>query len=396
MRLTRDRAERHCTGRETFHDLGRGLDVLERDARHIAEAEAAAQRAVACVLVVHEARVLLVCVGRAGADGVLEHRDRVRVPVVVLAVAAPRIQADHRQERVGTPGMHAGMTRQRLFCELADADAADPGGRPGEVALDQLGPEADSLEDLRAAVRRDRRDAHLRHRLEQALRDALRRAVPRLCGRHLRGEPAELDELAERLEHEIGIHGRSAVPDEDGDAMHAAGLAGLDDDSRLQARACADEMVVHGPSRKQGGNRHTTGAGTSVGEDEDVRAGGERDIRLCTDSFDRGLEPGGAVGSRPGRVDRPRLEDLGFDAPQLFELLVEEDGVVDDELPRVLGRLGEQIALGADTRAHAHHDRLADRVDGRVRHLCEELLEIRIEQGLAAGEDRERRIVAHR
>ena len=64
--------------------------------------------------------------------------------------------------------------------------------------------------------------------------------------------------------------------------------------------------------------------------------------------------------------------------------LVEQDRVVDHELPRVLGRLVEQVALGADARAHAHHDRLADRVDRRVRHLREELLEVRVEQRLAA------------
>ena len=278
----------------------------------VAEAEAAAQRRrCRAFSVVHEPRVLLVGLGRAGADGVLELRDRVRVPVVVLAVAPPRVEADHRQERVGGAGIRARVARERLLGELADADAADPRRRAGEVALDELRPEPDRLEDLRAAVRRDRRDPHLRHRLEQALRDALRRAVPRLVRRHLRREPAELDELAERLEHQIRIHRGGAVPDEHGDAVHAARLAGLDDDARLQARSLADEMVVHGPGRKQGGNRHTTRAGTSVGEDEDVRAGGERDIRLCTDSFDRALETVGAVGGRPRRVDRPRLEDLG-------------------------------------------------------------------------------------
>src|SRR4051812_29847920 len=103
-------------------------------------------------------------------------------------------------------------------------------------------------------------------------------------------------------------------------------------------------MMVPGPRRKQGGERDTTRGRTSVGEDENVRAGCKRDIRLCTNSFDRGFETVGTVGRGPRRVDRPRLEDLGLDAPQLLELAVEQDGVVDDELPRVLGCLVEQVA----------------------------------------------------
>ena len=55
-------------------------------------------------------------------------------------------------------------------------------------------------------------------------------------------------------------------------------------------------------------------------------------------------------------------------------------------------RLRSEPTLARD----AHHDRLADRVDRRVRHLREELLEVRVEQRLAAGEHGERRVVAHR
>ena len=90
------------------------------------------------------------------------------------------------------------------------------------------------------------------------------------------------------------------------------------------------------------------------------------------------------------------LNTSELDAAQLLELAVEQDRVVDHELARVLGRLVEQVALGADARAHAHHDRLADRVDRRVRHLREELLEVRVEERLAAGQHGERRVVAHR
>ena len=100
--------------------------------------------------------------------------------------------------------------------------------------------------------------------------------------------------------------------------MHAAGLARLDDDSRLQARAFANEMMVHGPGRKQGGNRHTTGAGTSVGQDEDVRAGGEGHVGLGADAFDGALEPVRAVGDAERRIHCPRLEHSGFEEAQLL------------------------------------------------------------------------------
>src|SRR2546430_6234884 len=47
-------------------------------------------------------------------------------------------------------------------------------------------------------------------------------------------------------------------------------------------------------------------------------------------------------------------------------------------------------------RGDAHHDRLADGVDRRIRHLREQLLEVRVEKRLALREDGEGRVVPHR
>ncbi len=66
------------------------------------------------------------------------------------------------------------------------------------------------------------------------------------------------------------------------------------------------------------------------------------------------------------------------------------------ELPAVLGRLGQQVALAADEAHERHHELLAQRVNRRVGHLGEELLEVREEQLRPAREHRERRVVAHR
>ena len=73
-------------------------------------------------------------------------------------------------------GIGARVPVERLAREHVGADAADPRRRAGEVPLDERRLEPDRLEDLRAAVGRDRRDAHLRNRLQQRLGDALDRA----------------------------------------------------------------------------------------------------------------------------------------------------------------------------------------------------------------------------
>jgi hypothetical protein len=68
---------------------------------------------------------------------------------------------------------------------------------------------------------------------------------------------------------------------------------------------------------------------------------------------------------------------------ELLQLAVEQDRGLHRQLVRVLGRLGEQVALRAHPGAHAHHDRLADRVDRRIGHLREQLLEVAEQRRLA-------------
>ncbi len=296
-----------------------------------------------------------------------------------------------RRPRVG-----ARVPVERLAGEHGAADSADPRGRAGEVALDERRLEPDRLEDLRAAVGGDRRDPHLRDRLQQALRDPLDRALLRLLDGQRFRQPALLDELGERLEHHVGVDGGGAVADQGREVVDVARLARLDHEPGLQARPLAHEVVVHRGDREQRRDRDAFGAEVPVGEDQDVHAAGERLVGLPADPLERRVEPAGALGDRPGDVERVRLEDGRVDLAQALELLVPQDRLRDHELVCVLGRLAEQVPLGADARRDAHHDRLARRVDRRVRHLREELLEVGVEERPLVGEDREGEVVAHR
>ena len=63
--------------------------------------------------------------------------------------------------------------RTRLLGDLLQADAFDGGGGAGEIFLDEVGGQADRVEDLRAAIGLVGRDAHLGHHLQHALADRL-------------------------------------------------------------------------------------------------------------------------------------------------------------------------------------------------------------------------------
>ena len=77
-------------------------------------------------------------------------------------------------------------------------------------------------------------------------------------------------------------------------------------------------------------------------------------------------------------------------------MLVVQDRSPELDLARRLRPGLEQVPLGADRRLRGHDQLLADRVDGRVGHLGEELLEVVVQELGPLREDRERRVVAHR
>ena len=73
-----------------------------------------------------------------------------------------------------------------------------------------------------------------------------------------------LGQLVERLEHHVRVDRRRPVADQRGHVVDVAGLAGLDEQTRAQARARADEMVMHGADREQRWRRHALGAEVAV------------------------------------------------------------------------------------------------------------------------------------
>ena len=110
-------------------------------------------------------------------------------------------------------------------------------------------------------------------------------------------------------------------------------------------------------------------------------------------ALDEARGPGGAV---EDHRDRRRRELALSDVAELLEVVVGQDRVRHLEPLRLRRTLLEEVAAGAEGGDQRHHRLFADRVDGRVGHLGEELLEVVEEGQRPLAEHRQRGVVPHR
>ena len=285
------------------------------------------------------------------------------------------------------------MAGQGLDGDFLEADAFNLGGRALEAFLDEFGGNADGFEDLRATVAVDHRDAHLGHDLEDAGFDGFAVVDGRL-GEIAVGAVA-LEKFANGLEGEVGIDCRSAEANEAGDLVHIAGFAGLANQAGAHAFPNANQVVVHRSHGEQHRNGNPPVVDSRVRENEDACASIDRRLGIGADAIDGWLEAFFAFGGVP------ECRNCGghvfvADGLNRRELLVEKHRRLETDEAGMLGRFGEHVFAPAEHGIEAHHELLADRIDRRVGNLCDELLEVGVEQAWFCGEDRERGVISHR
>src|SRR5216683_2345465 len=187
------------------------------------------------------------------------------------------------------------MAADRFFCNLVKAHAFDAGRSAGEECLDEIRPQADRVENLRAAIGLIRGDAHLGHHLVEPLVDRLDVALDDLLVLEL------LRQLIlhgdERFEGEIRIDRLRPIAGKTTEVMHFARLAGLDDQADRGAKALADQVMVNGGAGQQRWNRNAVGAGIAIRQNDDVDAVPNRLFGLVAQ-----------VGKRGGKSSRPMIE----------------------------------------------------------------------------------------
>jgi hypothetical protein len=96
--------------------------------------------------------------------------------------------------------------------QVGKVHTADAGGHRREAHLHDLGPKAESFDDLAAAVARDTRDAHLRHDLQQACLESL--------------SIAHLTFRTSRRQREVRVNSGRPDGDQAGDVVDVDGVTG--------------------------------------------------------------------------------------------------------------------------------------------------------------------------
>ena len=178
--------------------------------------------------------------------------------------------------------------------------------------------------------------------------------------------------------------------------MNLPRLAGLEQQADPGALDRLQQVMMDGAAGEQGGHGNPVGPGRPVGECDEAAAVVDRLLGLPAEPVEGTAEAFGTLGARPGGVERAAGEAGVARIRQGRELPVAQDRVRQADPPAVFRRRLEQVALRADRALERHDDFLADRVDRRIRHLGEELLEEVVDRAVLIGEERERRVVTHR
>ena len=254
--------------------------------------------------------------------------------------------------------------------------------------------QADRLEDLGAAVALHRGDPHLGHGLDDPLDGGLEEVLHRLFVVDA-GEHPLLDHVVDRLKGQVRVDGSDAVAQQHGKVVHLAGLARLQHQGDAGPGGGTDQVVMQAGNGQQGRNGGILLVHPPVGQDQHGRAGLDEPDGGAEQAFQRFFHPFGAVSSLEEQGQGGGLEPRLVEVTQLFKLFIGEDRLLQPDHPGAGGRRLQQVGLRTDPDQGRGDDLLANRIDGGIGDLGEELLEIVVEELGLFGQHRQRRIGSH-
>jgi len=253
---------------------------------------------------------------------------------------------------------------------------------------------ADGLKSLSTGVTRQCGDAHFGHDLKQTFLQ---------CRTIIFGDDDGIGDLqfiagkqvVERGESGVGIDRRGAITEQAGEVMDIAAFGRFTNKAGLGALFHPDEMMVDGADGQEHRDGRMLRVDLPIAQDKDGGAFFDGLFGLGANAVEMLFESVGAFADGEPALDGAATERLFFESQNLHHFRIGEDGGLEAEQAGVFRRFFEPVAVGAGQDLDRHDELFADRVNRRIGHLGEKLLEVGIENPGLLGEHGQRRVVAH-
>ena len=393
-----DGAVRHGAGVKAADDVERGLHLVERNRRatvgikvqQVAQAHGTAGA-------VQAGAVLLKGVVAVLAAGGLQQVDGQRVDKVILAAERAPLGQTQRGQLIGSRALkdsERGVVALILLAlDVLDTHTAHTAHRAGEVRVDELRSEAHGLEDLRGVVALHRGDAHLGHDGDDAGGRSLVVVGDALLGCHV--QIAVRRQVANARMRVVRIDAARGVAHQRRKVVRGHGVATLHHDVGKGTHAGADQVVVHAAHGEQRRHGHLARSGT-IAQHHDVHAVADRGLNVLCKLLERSLQRTLAGIAAVDGTETAGLKAHAVDGADTLELLLAQQRTL--QAHQLTGRTGvlEQVAVVAQVERGRGDHMLAKSVDGRIRDLSEQLIEVVEERARLLGQAGQRRIDTHR
>jgi len=143
-------------------------------------------------------------------------------------------------------------------------------------------------------------------------------------------------------------------------------------------------------------NRRPLFIDASIAQDQELVAVFDGLRGLSAHGINSRAQSVGPFGDSEQHSQRLAFEVGIRDAADLLQIGIRQNRLLHLDAAAGFRRFVHQIGFGADIGHEGHHELFADRIDRRIRHLREQLLEVLEQQLRTVGQHRKRRIRSHR
>ncbi len=293
--------------------------------------------------------------------------------------------------RVAKAGL---MPALHLRRNLSQPNAAQPGDRAGEKLIDQLLPQSHGFKNLRPTIAIYRRDAHLRHNLQQ----------PGFHGPHkvaLGFGYSQLDftrrnQILNRGQGQIRVNGVGPIANQAGQVMNFAHLAAFNHQADLHTLAAPHQVMVHRAHSQQTGNGRILLIDAQIAQDNDSFARVNRVFGHFTQPVERPAQAVGALGYRVTHRNRVVSKAWVTQTLQGHQVGVAQNRAGQFNQVSMFGCFFQQVRVRAQPDGQRHNKGFPQWVNRRVSYLGKTLLKV-VEKGSGfLGHHRQGGVVAHR